>query len=120
MILWKGLCCCRCPSRHKNIALLLGDACAAPMLDALAAGFKECKLKPIVGPKLQLDGFLDGMLRSRISRRIMAEQHICLAASRPGFIGIICADLSLPDAVRFAAQRTKQVTARPTCTASTL
>ncbi len=44
------------------------------MLDALAAGFKECKLKPIVGPKLQLDAFLDGMLRSRISRRIMAEQ----------------------------------------------
>jgi hypothetical protein len=35
----------------------------APMLDALAAGFRECKLKPIVGPKLQLDGFLDGMLR---------------------------------------------------------
>ena len=86
------------------------------MLDALAAGFKECKLKPIVGPKLQLDGFLDGMLRSRISRRIMAEQHICLAACRPGFIGIICADLSLPDAVHFAAQRTKQVksaSARP-------
>ncbi|CAL5227736.1 g10752 [Coccomyxa viridis] len=81
----------------------------APMLDALAAGFKECKLKPIVGPKLQLDGFLDGMLRSRISRRIMAEQHICLAARRPGFIGIICADLSLPDAVHFAAQRTKQI-----------
>ena len=50
---------------------------AAPMLDALAAGFKECKLKPIVGPKLQLDAFLDGMLRSRISRRIMAEQ-VCL------------------------------------------
>ena len=47
------------------------------MLDALAAGFKECKLKPIVGPKLQLDAFLDGMLRSRISRRIMAEQ-VCL------------------------------------------
>ena len=83
--------------------------CAAPMLDALAAGFKECKLKPIVGPKLQLDAFLDGMLRSRISRRIMAEQHICLASSRPGFIGIICAEMSLPDAVRFAAQRTKQV-----------
>lgn len=38
-------------------------AAAAPMLDALAAGFRECKLKPIVGPKLQLNGFLDGMLR---------------------------------------------------------
>ena len=37
--------------------------CAAPMLDALAAGFRECKMKPIVGPKLQLDNFLDSMLR---------------------------------------------------------
>ncbi len=96
-------------SRPEYIVWKFLNACAAPMLDALAAGFKECKLKPIVGPKLQLDGFLDGMLRSRISRRIMAEQHICLANSRPGFIGIICADLSLPDAVHFAAQRTKQV-----------
>lgn len=33
------------------------------MLDALAAGFRECKMKPIVGPKLQLDNFLDSMLR---------------------------------------------------------
>jgi hypothetical protein len=144
------------------------------MLDALAAGFRECKLKPLVGPKLQLDAFLDGMLRSRISRRcplrmhalalwtisslsalgmmrmrghgkyhnapayglckiscpgkvacvwmtclfrswdgvpgrVMAEQHIHLAHRRPGYIGIICTDLSLPDAIAFAAQRTKQV-----------
>ena len=60
-------------SRSQSCCL----ANAAPMLDALAAGLKECKLKPIVGPKLQLDAFLDGMLRSRISRRIMAEQ-VCL------------------------------------------
>jgi [3-methyl-2-oxobutanoate dehydrogenase (acetyl-transferring)] kinase len=39
------------------------------MLDALAAGFRECKQKRLVGPKLELDSFLDGMLRSRISRR---------------------------------------------------
>ena len=39
------------------------------MLDALAAGFRECKQKRLVGPKLELDAFLDGMLRSRISRR---------------------------------------------------
>ncbi|BDA46288.1 [3-methyl-2-oxobutanoate dehydrogenase [lipoamide]] kinase [Coccomyxa sp. Obi] len=81
----------------------------APMLDALAAGFRECKMKPIVGPKLQLDNFLNSMLRSRISRRVMAEQHIHLAHKRPGYIGIICTDLSLPEAISFAAQRTKQV-----------
>jgi [3-methyl-2-oxobutanoate dehydrogenase (acetyl-transferring)] kinase len=50
---------------------------------------------------------------SRISRRVMAEQHIHLAHRRPGYIGIICTDLYLPDAVRFAAQRTKQVAAAP-------
>lgn len=38
-------------------------------------------------PPLQLDGFLENMLRSRISRRVMAEQHINLASQRPGYIG---------------------------------
>lgn len=38
---------------------------AAPMLDALAAGVRECRSKAFVGDKLQLDAFLDGMLRSR-------------------------------------------------------
>ena len=36
---------------------------------------------------LQLDGFLENMLRSRISRRVMAEQHINLTHQRPGYIG---------------------------------
>ena len=47
--------------------------------------------------------------------RVMAEQHIHLAHRRPGFIGIICTDLSLPDAIAFAAQRTRQ--ARRSCLA---
>ena len=51
---------------------------AAPMLDALAAGLRECNSKPFVGPKLQLNGFLENMLTSRISRRVLAEQHINL------------------------------------------
>ena len=48
------------------------------MLDALAAGLRECNSKPFVGQKLQLNGFLDNMLTSRISRRVLAEQHINL------------------------------------------
>ena len=57
-----------------------------------------------------------------MARRVMAEQHIHLAHRRPGYIGIICTDLSLPDAIAFAAQRTKQVARCPklfccTCTA---
>ncbi|CAI5993180.1 unnamed protein product [Closterium sp. NIES-65] len=34
-------------------------------------------------------------LRSRISRRVIAEHHICLQHQRPGFIGVICSQLSM-------------------------
>ncbi|KAK9818127.1 hypothetical protein WJX72_007548 [[Myrmecia] bisecta] len=80
----------------------------APMLDALAAGLRECSRKPFVGQKLHLDNFLDNMLHSRISRRVIAEQHINLANRRPGFIGVICTDLNIREAIDFAVQRTKQ------------
>lgn len=79
------------------------------MLDALAQGLRECRGKPVVGAQLQLDPFLDAMLRSRISRRVLAEHHINLASARPGFVGVVCRDLSLRDAAVFAAQRCKQV-----------
>ncbi|KAK9845511.1 hypothetical protein WJX81_008336 [Elliptochloris bilobata] len=82
----------------------------APMLDALASGLRESSSKPFVGPKLpNLDAFFDSMLRSRISRRVIAEQHIHLAQRRPGFIGVIATDFSLREAVDHAAQRTRQV-----------
>ncbi|EFN56714.1 hypothetical protein CHLNCDRAFT_21859, partial [Chlorella variabilis] len=74
----------------------------SPMLDALAQGLREVRSKPI------LDGFLENMLRSRISRRVMAEQHINLTHQRPGYIGIVCTHLNLADAVDFAATRCKQ------------
>ena len=48
------------------------------------------------------------MLRSRISRRVIAEQHIHLAQRRPGFIGVIATNFSLREAVDHAAQRTQQ------------
>ena len=39
------------------------------MLDALATGLREVRRKAgMVGSKLQLDGFLENMLRSRLSR----------------------------------------------------
>lgn len=79
------------------------------MLDALATGLRECSTKPFVGPKLQLDDFLDSMLRSRISRRVIAEQHLNLVNRRPGYIGVICTDLSLSETIEFAVQRAKWV-----------
>ena len=45
------------------------------MLDALAAGLRECRSKPTVGDKLQLDAFLDGMLRSRYAYECMELLH---------------------------------------------
>lgn len=81
----------------------------APMLDALATGLRELRSKPVVGGQLRLDGFLENMLRSRISRRVLAEQHINLTNGRPGYIGIICTNLSLADSVDLAAQRCRQV-----------
>lgn len=56
-----------------------------------------------------MDGFLDNMLRSRISRRVIAEQHLQIGARRGGYIGIISTDLSVREAVNFAIQRTTQV-----------
>lgn len=79
------------------------------MLDALANGLRDVRRKPLVGEHLHLDPFLEAMLRSRISRRVLAEHHINLANGRPGYIGIICTDLSLADAIDFAAGRCKQV-----------
>jgi len=81
----------------------------APMLDALATGLREIKKKPLVGPHLHLDSFLEAMLSSRISRRVLAEHHINLNNRRPGYIGIISTDLSLADSIDFAAGRSKQV-----------
>lgn len=56
--------------------------CAAPLLDALASGLREVRGKPLVGEALRLDAFLENMLRSRISRRVLAEQHINLNNGR--------------------------------------
>ena len=70
----------------RRVRLTSGLLCqhpAAPMLDALAAGLRECSRKPITGERLDfLDGFLNNMLRSRISRRVLAEQHLMLDVPR--------------------------------------
>jgi hypothetical protein len=59
------------------------------MIDCLAVGLKECKRRRAISEHVQLDGFLDGMLRSRITRRIIAEQHINLQTPKPHHIGIV-------------------------------
>jgi len=81
----------------------------AVMLDRLAAGLRECRRRQLVGAFLHLDDFFDTMLRSRISRRVMAEQHLSLSAHRPGYVGIVAADLPVAEAVGLAAQMATQM-----------
>jgi len=72
------------------------------MLDSLAQGLREAKARALVGPALQLDSFLDSMLRSRITRRVLAEQHLQISG---GGGGIVDGSLSVADAADFAGQR---------------
>ena len=65
---------------HGTVLLLPVDPDASAR--ALATGLREVKSKQLVGRCLQLDAFFDGMLRSRISRRVIAEQHLQLAERR--------------------------------------
>lgn len=81
---------------------------SAPMLDLLAAGLREVTARPFTGPRLDLDAFLEAMLRSRVSRRVLAEHHIGLASPRPGHVGAVCAAVDLGDAVDHAAARMRQ------------
>ena len=83
----------------------------APMLDALAAGLREAAARPFSGPRLALDPFLDGMLRSRISRRVLAEHVIGLGDRRPGHIGAVCLEVKVGEAVAHAAARARQAAA---------
>ena len=82
------------------------------MLVSLATGLRECRSKELVGGALRLDAFFDAMLRSRISRRVIAEQHLHLGKQRPGYIGAIASELHVGDTLEFAAQRTTQVGGR--------
>ena len=79
------------------------------VVDSLAAGLRECLQKPGIGEQLHLDSFLDGMLRSRITRRVMAEQHIGLQQQRPGYVGAVATDLDLKKSLEFAAVRAQQI-----------
>ena len=94
-----------CPHRRPALSL--------PSLQVPARFRSHCAAptKQSVGPRPTASRPLS-MLRSRISRRVIAEQHIHLAQRRPGFIGVIATDFSLREAVDHAARRTQQARAR--------
>jgi len=85
----------------------------APMIDALAKGIRECHQK--LGTRrnfeaLHLDDFLDSMLRSRISRRLMAEQHLNLGQNQQdGFVGVVQLELPVWNICAAAARNAELV-----------
>ena len=60
----------------------------------LARGTYEASLK-VSAKRLNCDRFLGDMVMSRISRRVIAEQFIALHHARPGYVGVICKELSV-------------------------
>jgi [3-methyl-2-oxobutanoate dehydrogenase (acetyl-transferring)] kinase len=64
-------------------------------------------------------GFMDRLLMTRISRRVLAEQHIALhkaqlskAGRRPGYIGVIHTQCKLQDVVRRCFDKAAQICER--------
>mmetsp|Transcript_19272 Transcript_19272/g.34834 ORF Transcript_19272/g.34834 Transcript_19272/m.34834 type:complete len:588 (-) Transcript_19272:185-1948(-) len=81
----------------------------APMLESLATGLRECKSKDLVGACLQMDSFFDTMISSRVTRRVLAEQHLHFNTRRPGYAGVICLALDVQETLLFAVQKARQV-----------
>ncbi|CAI6009980.1 unnamed protein product [Closterium sp. NIES-65] len=92
------------------LALLVEEH--TPLIGVLARGVRECSIRPLVGRELNLDSFLDNMLRSRISRRVVAEQHIALQQKRPGYIGVICTNMSAREVVEDAVEEATDMCTR--------
>ena len=44
-----------------------------------------------------------------ICRRVIGEQHLSINAHRPGYVGNICTDMDVLEAVDFASQKATQV-----------
>ena len=104
----------------------MSDVWAAQLLDSLAAGLRECLIKQSITDKVNLQPFVEGILRSRIGRRVLAEHHIGLhdrkevsrlQATLPhswvplskGFIGCICTELDVHGAIEAAASEAQSV-----------
>mmetsp|Transcript_36542 Transcript_36542/g.83068 ORF Transcript_36542/g.83068 Transcript_36542/m.83068 type:complete len:468 (+) Transcript_36542:3-1406(+) len=59
----------------------------------LARGVYEASMR-VQSPRLNCNQFLSDMIMSRISRRVIAEQYIAMHQDRPGYVGVVCRELS--------------------------
>jgi len=75
---------------------------AVQVVPWLAKGCHDAS-KKVPASQLNLNRFMADMIMSRISRRVIAEQYISLHEERPGYIGVICKEMSPYDVVQRVA-----------------
>ena len=84
----------------------------AVVLPKLAAGLKKCQEQELISPE-EHKSFFDRMLRSRLSRRLLAQQHVALSGAAPplgnGFVGIVGTGLVAQRLATMAADMSRDV-----------
>lgn len=75
----------------------------------MAHGLRLALLRASQREHLDLDSFVDQMLISRIGRRMIAEQHVMLHESRPGFVGVINTHCSPQHCLNIAYQECSRI-----------
>lgn len=79
------------------------------VIPTLARGIGDCRQKPALCRQIDVNGFVDTFMRTRVSRRVLAEHHICLHLPREGYIGAICTHLSLATCIKKMSLRCSDV-----------
>ncbi|GJD08596.1 [Pyruvate dehydrogenase (acetyl-transferring)] kinase, mitochondrial [Galdieria sulphuraria] len=82
---------------------------SANVVELLAHGLRLALLRASQREHLDLDSFVDQMLISRIGRRMIAEQHVMLHESRPGFVGVINTHCSPQQCLDIAYQECSRI-----------
>ncbi|EKX35983.1 hypothetical protein GUITHDRAFT_155357 [Guillardia theta CCMP2712] len=82
-------------NQDEQFVLLLKELVqeGVQVVPLLARGIYEASLR-VSTERLNCNKFLADMIMSRISRRVIAEQFIALHHHQPGYVGVICKELS--------------------------
>ncbi|EDO37783.1 predicted protein [Nematostella vectensis] len=72
----------------------------------LAEGFQECKQHVSYET---MGNFLDRTLKSRLGIRMLAEHHLALRFEKPNYIGMICTQLNLKQAIERSSDFARQI-----------
>jgi [3-methyl-2-oxobutanoate dehydrogenase (acetyl-transferring)] kinase len=79
-------------------------------IPSLARGIRDCHdTKPELYKQLDIDAWMAKVIRTRISRRVIAEHHICLHHPRPNYIGGIRTNFDLHEFCKAMVARTRSM-----------